>query len=509
MTDSPALALRRITKSFGDVHALDNVSLVVERGSVHGLVGQNGAGKSTLIKVLAGIHTPDAGTIEINGIVQRHLSPYRVERLGIHIIHQDRLLPPTLTVAEALFLGQEPRRRGLPLIDRAKLHAQAREALKRAFDIDLPVKALINQLSTAEQQIVQITRALLNNPTILVFDEPTTALVRRESDLLFNAIERLRDEGLTILYISHYLNEIERLCDHVTVLRNGSEVATVDPKITSTAEIVSLMIDRNVDTLFPKRHAMSGPIVLETQQLCSGGTITDISLTLKQGEVLGVTGLIGSGTKTLARTLFGLIRSTSGQILIDGNPLPAGSPVAAVAHRIGLVPEDRRRHGISLALSVRENATLSSFNKFSRKGFLWPSLERHAVVDFIKRLGIRTPSTETPLHELSGGNQQKVALSKWLIHGAKVVILDEPTVGVDIGAKVDIYREISALAESGTGILVVSSDLLELIGLTDRILVFFRGQVIADVRSDQINQDQLLSLVTTGQNQGASHVSET
>src|SRR5476649_1388971 len=210
MTDSPALALRHITKRFGEVNALNNVSLVVARGSVHGLVGQNGAGKSTLIKVLAGIHAPDEGSIEVNGLIQQHLNPRKVERLGIHMIHQDRLLPPTLTVAEALFLGQEPLRRGLPLINRGKLHGQARDALKRVFDLEIPVTALINQLSTAEQQIIQITRALLNHPTMLVFDEPTTALVRREADLLFDIIERLRAEGLTILYISHYLNEIER-----------------------------------------------------------------------------------------------------------------------------------------------------------------------------------------------------------------------------------------------------------------------------------------------------------
>jgi ribose transport system ATP-binding protein len=509
MTNAPALALRRITKNFAEVHALREVSLIVERGSVHGLVGQNGAGKSTLIKVLAGIHDPDTGTIEINGVRQQHLTPHKVKQLGIEIIHQDRLLPPTLTVAQALFLGQEPRRHGLPLINHTALYDQARQALKRTFDLELPVKALIKQLSTAEQQIVQITRALLNHPTILVFDEPTTALVRRESELLFNAIERLREQGLTILYISHYLNEIERLCDRVTVLRNGREVATVDPKTTSTPEIVSLMIDSNVDSLFPKRHILPGTTILETQQLTSTGRLCNVSLTLKRGEVLGVTGLIGSGSKALAATLFGLLPASSGRILVDNQLLPSGSPATAVARQIGLVPEDRRQHGISLALSVRENATLASLKKFTSLGFLRPSREKIVVTDFIKRLAIHPPYSETPLCNLSGGNQQKVVLTKWLIHGANVILLDEPTVGIDIGAKVDIYREISTLAEQGAGILVFSSDLLELIGLTDRILVFFRGQVVANVASKQINQEQLLTLVTTGQVTGEDYVSQT
>jgi len=308
MSVPPALALRDIKKSFGGVQALDGATLVVERGSVHGLVGQNGAGKSTLIKVLAGIHAPDSGTIEIDGVAHAHLSPHRVEQLGIHMIHQDRLLPPTLTVAEALFLGQEPRWRATPFVDRARLNREARQALKRTFDIDLPVTALINEISSAEQQLVQITRALLNRPKLLVFDEPTTALVRREADLLFAVIERLRADGLTVLYISHYLNEISRLCDRVTVLRNGAEVATVDPRTTPTAGVVALMIDRKVNDLFPPRNRQLSAPLLVTEALTREGDFSDVSLTLRRGEILGVTGLVGSGAKTLASALFGLLK---------------------------------------------------------------------------------------------------------------------------------------------------------------------------------------------------------
>jgi ribose transport system ATP-binding protein len=348
------------------------------------------------------------------------------------MIHQDRLLAPTLTVAEALFLGREPRWRGLPFIDRARLNREAREALSRTFDIDLSPTALIRELSSAERQLVQITRALLNKPKLLVFDEPTTALVRREADLLFSTIERLRAEGLTILYISHYLNEISRLCDKVTVLRNGVGVATVDPRKTSSAEIVALMIDRKIDDLFPVRARKPGAPLLTTDGLTNDGAFSDVSLTVRRGEILGVTGLVGSGAKALVEALFGLAPPTSGQIVLDGERRTLGSPKAAVANRIGLVPEDRRAHGVCLDLTVRENATLANLKAFSLSGFLNRAKEKTAVGDFVDRLGIRSPSTETPVRALSGGNQQKVTLSKWLIRGSDLVILDEPTVGVDV-----------------------------------------------------------------------------
>jgi ribose transport system ATP-binding protein len=409
-------------------------------------------------------------------------------------------------VAEALFLGQEPRWRGTPFIDRARLNREAREALKRTFDIDLPVTILINEISSAEQQLVQITRALLNKPKLLVFDEPTTALVRREADLLFAVIERLRAEGLTVLYISHYLNEISRLCDRVTVLRNGAEVATVDPRTTPTAGVVALMIDRKVNDLFPPRNRELGAPHLVLEGLTREGAYSDVSLTLRRGEILGVTGLVGSGAKALGSALFGLAKPTGGQILLGGERVKLGSPVAAVARRIGLVPEDRRTHGVSLDLTVRENASLSSLSSFSRWGFLNASQERRTVGDFVERLGIRTPSTETLVRSLSGGNQQKVVLSKWLMQGSNLVILDEPTVGVDVGAKVDIYREIAALAEQGTAVLLVSSDLLELIGLSDRILVFYRGKIVAELPSAETDQDRLLNLATTGQSMEEARV---
>ncbi|MEO0036540.1 MAG: hypothetical protein RLZZ501_2563, partial [Pseudomonadota bacterium] len=424
---------------------------------------------------------------------------------GIHLIHQDRLLPPTLTVAEALFLGNEPRWPGTPFLDRRRMERAAAQALWTAFQVELPTGALIRDLAVAEQQIIQITRALLNRPRILVFDEPTAALVQRESAILFDTIARLKRDGLTILYISHYLNEIERLCDQVTVLRNGRDVARVTPGRTRTAEIVSLMIDRDIDSCFPERRRSPGPPLLRVEALRRPPFFDEVSFTLRRGEILGVTGLVGSGAKALAATLFGLSRPDAGRILLKGETLRAHSPAAAVARAIGLVPEDRRRHGVAPGLSVRENATLPGLGAFTRHGLLRVRREKAAVAEWIARLGIKTPGPEAPARTLSGGNQQKVALAKWLIHGADLIILDEPTVGVDVGAKLDLYREIGRLADDGAGLLVVSSDLLELIGLTDRVLVFHRGRLVADLATAGLSQERLLSLITTGTATKARH----
>lgn len=506
MTEHPALALRGIEKSFGGVQALQGASLVVERGSVHGLVGQNGAGKSTLIKVLAGIHSPDVGTIEIDGKPESHLTPHHVERLGIHMIHQDRLLAPSLTVAEALLLGDEPRFPHTPFINRRALERKAAQALWDAFQVDLPLRALIRELGTAEQQIVQIARALLNKPKILVFDEPTAALVHRESEILFETIERLKKDGLTVLYISHYLNEIERLCDRVTVLRNGRDVAHVDPAQTGAAEIVSLMIDRDVDSCFPHRTPVLGDPLLTVQNLGNPPYFSDVSFALRKGEIVGVTGLVGSGAKALAETLFGLAKPQSGQITLNNAPFTAASPADAVSKHIGLVPEDRRRHGVSLDLTIQENATLPTLRNFTRAGLIDRRRERLAAIDLIDRLGIKANGPDALLRTLSGGNQQKVVLSKWLLHQSELLILDEPTVGVDMGAKVDLYQEISHLAENGTGIVMVSSDLLELTELADRVLVFHRGKLVADLETAALDQDRLLALITTGKEPETSHV---
>ncbi|MFT4001360.1 MAG: sugar ABC transporter ATP-binding protein [Rhizobium sp.] len=495
-----------IVKRFGGAQALARASLAIRRGTVHGLVGQNGAGKSTLIKLLAGLHTPDEGRIEIEGRAYDRLTPHLCEELGIHFIHQDRLLVPTFTVGESLFLGREIRLGGTPLLDRGAMQRRAAEILANYFGVDLPKNALIGELSTAERQIVQITRALLHKPKILVFDEPTAALVRQEAEILFRLIRRLRSEGVTIIYISHYLNEIEGLCDDVTILRNGIDVASLTTSEISAGRIASLMIERDIADMFPKRKVELGEEILKLDNLSATGRFHDVSLSLRRGEILGITGLLGSGAKDLIRTLFGLQPATSGTMDIEAHGLKPRNPVEAVDRRIALVPEDRRGHGVGLDLSVRENITLASLRRYTRFGFLDRKRESDDADDLIGRLQIKTSGREALVRTLSGGNQQKVAIAKWLSRRSEIYLLDEPTVGVDIGSKVEIYSLIGELAARGAGVIVLSSDLPELVGITDRILVLFRGRVARELISSQTTTDEVLS-ASTGALEGLRHVS--
>ncbi|WP_246103304.1 sugar ABC transporter ATP-binding protein [Rhizobium straminoryzae] len=500
----PVLRLENIVKRFGGAEALSKANLTVRRGSVHGLVGQNGAGKSTLIKLLAGLHQADEGRIEIDGVAQDRLTPHLAEALGIHFIHQDRLLVPSFTVGEALFLGHEPRIAGTPFLDRRAMRRQAEETLRRYFDLSLPSDALIAELSAAEKQIVQITRALIANPKVLVFDEPTAALVRREAELLFRLIRRLSAEGITILYISHYLGEIVDLCDTVTVLRNGRDVATLTVSETSAAEIGALMVNREIAELYPKPTVSAGEVLLEARNLTLAGSYRDISFTLRRGEVLGMTGLVGSGAKEVVRTLFGLETATGGSIAVKGDVVVPANPVGAASRGLALVPEDRRRDGVALSLSVLENTTLASLKRFSR-GLINRRAERHGADDLVRRLQIKTDGIDALVGTLSGGNQQKVAIAKWLSRQSEIYLLDEPTVGVDIGAKVEIYHLIGELAERGAGIIVLSSDIEELRGITDRLLVFFRGRIARTVATAEVSSEQILADVT-GAHESLRHV---
>ncbi|WP_028747930.1 sugar ABC transporter ATP-binding protein [Rhizobium mesoamericanum] len=495
----------RIVKRFGGAQALAGASLSVRRGTVHGLVGQNGAGKSTLIKILAGLHTPDQGHVEIESRAYNRLTPLLCEELGIHFIHQDRLLVPTFTVGEALFLGGELRIAGTPFLYRRAMQRRSEEILRNYFGIQLPKDALIGELSTAERQIVQITRALLNKPKVLIFDEPTAALVRREAETLFALIRRLRDEGVTIIYISHYLNEIAELCDHVTVLRNGLDVASLPITQTSAKAIANLMTERDITEMFPKSQREAGAEILRVDALSAPNRYDNVTFTLRRGEVLGITGLLGSGAKDLIRTLFGLEHAASGQIAIGGSLTQLSNPIEAVDRQVALVPEDRRSHGVGLDLSLSENITLPSLSRYNRLGFLKRNRERFDVDDLVRRLQIKTSGRDALVHTLSGGNQQKVAIAKWLNRQSEIYLLDEPTVGVDIGSKVEIYTLIGELAARGAGVVVLSSDLPELVGITDRILVFFRGQIVREIVSSNTTTDEVLA-ASTGASEGLPHV---
>ncbi|MEM5421970.1 sugar ABC transporter ATP-binding protein [Paraburkholderia ferrariae] len=515
----PALALHDVVKQFNGVPALRAASLEVRRGTVHGLIGQNGAGKSTLIKILAGIHHADGGTIAVDGVDRGPNGSASREPLSqIGFIHQERLLPATFTVAEALLSGNEPilgtrrtrfDRRSSPLgiLDVRRMQREAREAVATHFGIDLAPNRLIAELSVAEQQIVQITRALMREPRILVFDEPTAALVNREVERLLQTIDRLRQRGLTILYVSHHLDEIAAICDRVTVLRDGKDVAHVDARTTPTEALVSAMIGTDATPRTARAPRTASAPLLSVHELHADKRFEQISFELGRGEIVGVTGLLGSGGKQLVRSLFGLEREVRGAITLDGKPVRLRRPADAVRAGIAFVPEDRRAHGVAQSLSVRENLTLSSLARFSRFGLLARRDERQAVRQAIDAFSIRAPGPEAPVRHLSGGNQQKVALGKWLIRGAgpgsRIYLLDEPTVGVDIGAKTEIYRMLERLANDGAAVLLFSSDLIELLEVTDRVLVMTRGRIVKELISRETSSQEVLAWATgarTGSN---------
>jgi ribose transport system ATP-binding protein len=487
----PVIDMTGISKAFGPVKALVDANLKVRAGTVHGLVGANGAGKSTIIKVLAGILTPDSGSIVIHGKPVAKLTPASVEALGVHFIHQERLLVPTATVAEAVFLNYEPKIG--PFLNKRAMARQAEALLKQYFDIEIPASTLVRDLTTAQQKIVQITRALAQKASVLVLDEPTAALVKREVDSLFRVLRRLRDDGLAVIFISHYMQEIEDLCDEVTVMRNGADVGRVSPKESSIDAIVSMMIAGDVGEMYPKRQHEIGAPVLEVSGLTLAESFRDVSLTVRAGEVVGLTGLLGSGVKELIECLFGLDHADAGAVRIDGEEVRFGTPNRAVAGRVGMVPEDRRAHGVAVGLSVRENATLASLERYSKNGFVSRERENEAVDGLIGELSIKTPHREQLVRNLSGGNQQKVALAKWLSCQSKIYILDEPTVAVDVGAKVEIYNLLNRLASEGAAILFMSSDLLELVGFCDRVLVIYRGSLNGEFDAADVDSDRLLA----------------
>ncbi|WP_158782980.1 sugar ABC transporter ATP-binding protein [Pantoea sp. BAV 3049] len=490
---SPLLALTQIAKAFDGVPALRQVSLSAEAGEIHGLVGHNGAGKSTLIKILGGLQLADEGEINLNGERVNISSPKVAQSLGIEIVHQERLLSPVLTVAEALLSGEEPVFRGVPLLNRRRMRRVAREAIEHYFGLRLDPDSLIADLSVAEQQVVQITRALRHSPRVLVFDEPTAALARHEVASLFSAIRTLRGQGLAIVYVSHYLDEITELCQRVTVLRDGASVAThLTSEMTSQQLIVEMLGDRQ-KSLVQRQPPKGEEVLLHVDNLTAAGRFSGIGFTAHRGEILGITGLLGSGGKALTRALFGLESGISGSITLAGRAVLPRSPRDAVKQGMAFVPEDRRTNGIAPELSVRENIALTSLKTLVKGGFIHRAGENQLVAGNIRYLGIRTPGAEAPLRFLSGGNQQKVVLAKWLNTAAEVYLLDEPTVGVDIGAKAEIYQALHQLVARGAVVIIFSTDLLELQSLCDRILVMARGRMVKTLQGRATDQHEILA----------------
>lgn len=491
------LKMCNISKAFPGVMALDKVELEVARGEIHGLVGENGAGKSTIIKVLAGVYQADSGTVEIDEQSIPDVTPRSVHAAGVRFIHQELHLVPHFTVTESVFMGQEEQTvLGLR-------NQTMREKAEAFFEAVLGTKisgtTLIRNLGVAERKLVQIARALIDNQAkLIVFDEPTAPLTSGETDRLFAAIRRLKERGIAMIYVSHYLAEITDICDRVTVLRNGQNAGQFEEVSEASASaIIRIMVGREVDKLFPPSEHTPGEPRLEINALTSD-KFENVSFTIHKNEIVGIAGLIGSGREDIIDTIYGLRKSHGGAIKIDGKLRRFRAPADAVMAGIALVPRDRRNDGLVLDMSVSDNINLAALDVVSR-GTLENRSAANAVAEKMSEiLDIRPRNVAATARLLSGGNQQKVVLGRWLNKGADVFILDEPTVGVDVGAKVEIYQHIKNLAKNGVSVLVSSSDPGELIGLCDRILVMLRGTIVAEIKTDGLGVDELVALTTGG-----------
>jgi ribose transport system ATP-binding protein len=501
-----------IRKCFGSFTALDGVQLTLWPGEVHALMGENGAGKSTLMKILAGAETADAGAIRIAGQPVTLGHPQRARAAGIAIIHQELHVAGNLSAAENVFLGAEPRRAGW-LPDRARMRRDT-AALLDGLGARFGPDQRVSDLTVAEQQLVEIARALRDRSRILIMDEPTAALSVRETERLFAVVRRLRGEGLAIVYISHRMDEIDELADRVTVLRDGryvgslqrprddagSAAAPPEQAEFSAERLVQMMVGRSIEQVFHREPSTGrGPVVLEARALTDGGKVQPTSLRLHAGEIVGLAGLVGAGRTELARLLFGAAAATGGTLALHGRPLTLSHPADAVAAGIGYVPEDRKDQGLFLDMSVRDNIALNVLPRLSRRGALSPGAREQVARDAVARLGIRVPGLSALARQLSGGNQQKLLLARWLAIRPAVLILDEPTRGVDIGAKEEIHRLLASLVSRGVAILLISSELPEVIGMSDRVLVMRLGAIAAELDGtpgQEISQEHIMAFAT-------------
>jgi ribose transport system ATP-binding protein len=491
MHDRPYLELKNITKFFPGVKALDGVSLDVRSGECLALVGENGAGKSTLMKILAGAERPDAGEIFLGGERVRIESPPDARNLGISMIYQELNLLPELTVAENIFLGREPKLRS-GLLDRNKMNEQSRSWLARLHQ-EIDPNQLVRELSLASQQMVEISKALALQARVMILDEPSSILTDRELDELFRLMAKLKTDGLAMIYISHRMEEIFRICDRVTVMRDGLVVASHPISEATHSILVREMVGREVTGIFPLRRDPESETVLELKEISSPGRFSGVSLHIRSGEIVGLSGLVGSGRTEIARAIFGADRIGSGEILYLGKELIGHGPHEAIRGGIGLLTEDRKSHGLLANLSVRENITMANLARITRAGFVSRRDEDAAVPPLIEGLRIKTPSAEQNVSNLSGGNQQKTILARWLFTECRLLIFDEPTRGIDVGAKAEIYQLIADLAAAGKSILVISSELPEILGLSHRIYVMREGKIAAEFSGVEATQEALLA----------------
>ncbi|HYT58717.1 MAG TPA: sugar ABC transporter ATP-binding protein [Haliangiales bacterium] len=495
---TPRLRMVGVRKSFGATHALKNVSFEVGPAQVHALIGENGAGKSTLMKILSGAYQPDGGEIELDGQLFVPKDPCHARRNGIAMIYQELNLAPHLSVAENILLGEEPRRFGW--LNRARQRASAREALAELHHENIPLDTPINRLTIAEQQIVEIARALIGSPKVLIMDEPTSSLTQADAENLFAVIDRLRQRGVSMVYISHFLEECQRVADRYTVLRDGESVGADDMAGARLNEIIRLMVGRDIRDIYPRTPHTPGKTVLELRDLRGMTRPRSASLTLREGEILGIAGLIGTGRTETLRACFGLDRIKSGIVLVYSRESTHGSPARRLADGIGLLSENRKEEGLLLNRTLADNLTITRYSPVSRLGLVSRRRQRQCAQDWMDRLDVRARNPNQVVAELSGGNQQKIAVGRLLHHDARIFLLDEPTRGIDVGSKVQIYKLLDGLAARGKAIIFVSSYLPELLGVCDTIGVMCRG-VLSAVRPAGAWNEHTLMAAAIGQSE--------
>jgi ribose transport system ATP-binding protein len=488
------IRMKDITVEFPGVLALSHVDFDLRRGEVHVLLGENGAGKSTLMKVLSGVNKVVSGTVEVDGEEVQITGTRQAIKLGISTIYQELNLVPHLSVAENIFLGEEPIIGGV--INWRKLYADAQEIVDR-LHVNISSRQMVSKLGIAQQQMVEVAKALRHQAKVIIMDEPTSALTEKEITELFASIERLRAGGVGIIYISHRLGEVKEVGDRVTVLRDGNYIDTLPVKGSAVDEYIRLMVGREITNKFPKEKIEIGETILRVENV-SNAKLKGCSISVRKGEILGLSGLMGAGRTELARAIFGADPTDSGEIYLEGKRIQVKRPIDAVRHKIGLLPEDRKAHGLVLQLPVKQNITLAHIASVLKNGLLSFKEERAVANRVVRSLAIKTPSLSQKVKFLSGGNQQKVVVGKWLLTDSAVLIFDEPTRGIDVGAKVEIYKIMTEFARKGFGIIMISSELPEILGMSDRIVVMHEGRTVAELDRDAATQEKILHYATGG-----------
>lgn len=496
MTKNPKslLELRSISKTFPGVKALDEVDLAFRSGEVHGLVGENGAGKSTLIKILMGVYQRDSGELILDHSPVEIKTPLDSQHLGLQAVYQDVVIAPELSIGENFFLGDLIKDK-YGVVDWKAVNSESKKFLE-SLDIHLDPRRLIKDLLPGEQTMVTIAKVIRSNARFIIFDEPTARLTGDETQTLFKLIRRLRAEGLGIIYISHHLEEIFEICDVVSVLRDGKLVGSKPVGELDENILISMMVGRSIESMYAINHVKTGKPILEVKNICCEPKFRNISFTLHEGEVLGFFGLVGSGRTDVLRAIFGANRLDSGEIWVNGEPVHISSPTKAIKLGIGLVPEERKLQGLAMPLSVRNNINITSYDRMSCLGTIIDKLEKKQAAIIIHELNIKTPSMDQIIEFLSGGNQQKVVIGKWLTRNANILLLDEPTAGVDVGAKTEIYHLIEKIIKEGKSVILCSSYLPEVIGLSDRILVMAEGSLAGEVQHSEANEELILRLAS-------------